>query len=97
MEDYKKSSTFEYEMIEVGAFNYEISYNDYKEKVEEDFLTLDLHKVVVDREEAVEGGDEEDEIQEEMEKEAPTKEAALSIATTPEYLQNLSRLKKFSS
>lgn len=79
MKDYKKSTTFENEVTEVGAFNYEIGFHDCKEKVKEHFLELDLHKVVADGEEVIGEGDEEGEIQEEAVEEIQAKEVALLI------------------
>lgn len=53
MEDYKKSIACEDEVSEVGAFGYEISFNNSKEKVKEHFSGLDLRKVVASGEEVI--------------------------------------------
>lgn len=55
IEEYKKSSTIEDEMIETGISNYQVGLADCKENVTELFPHLDLHKVIISGEDVEEG------------------------------------------
>lgn len=68
VDDYKKSMAFDEEVTKANSCCYECGFNDYKAKVIELFLDLNLNKVII--EEAAEEG----EIQEENAEEVPVEE-----------------------
>lgn len=54
VEDYKKLATFE-EVIELSTIIYHYNFNDYKEKIAQIYLDLDLNGIVIIVEDAEEG------------------------------------------
>lgn len=49
--NYKKLTDFKEEVNEASSFNYEYGFDDYKAKVKELFLDLDLKEVILPRQE----------------------------------------------
>lgn len=77
IDDYKKSADIEDDVIQASAYTYEIGFNDYKAKVKELFLGLDLCKVITGGEGAIGEAVKEGEVQEEVAEEVIAEEVAL--------------------